>query len=203
MEYQNIVNQAYLGWSSFELLPKKSRNVLEANDILLTEDNKTNNANTSNENRKSAPKNKRNKNDQNKIVTAIVDDCMIKDVYGWKLCDKEEKVVVKHFSGSTTEDMKTYIQLSLKRDPDRVIIHLGRNDLKSSQDPETIAKDIIDIAKNSTTDKNEILVSSIVSRRDNLNGKGRQVNNNLQKLFLENNFAYVNHDNIRPQQHCS
>ena len=102
-----------------------------------------------------------------------------------------------------TEDMKTYIQLSLKRDPDRVIIHLGRNDLKSCQDPETIAKDIIDIAKNSTTDKNEILVSSIVSRRDNLNGKGRQVNNNLQKLFLENNFAYVNHDNIKPQQHCS
>ena len=144
-------------------MPKISRNVLEANDILLTEDNKTNNANTSNENRKSAPKNKRNKDDQNKIVTAIVDDCMIKD-YGWKLSDKDEKVAVKHFSRSTTEDMKTYIQLSLKRDPDRVIIHLGRNDLKSCQDPETIAKDIIDIAKNSTTDKNEILVSSIVSR---------------------------------------
>ena len=33
-----------------------------------------------NENRKSAPKNKRNKNDQNKIVTAIVSDSMIKDV---------------------------------------------------------------------------------------------------------------------------
>ena len=81
-------------------------------------DNKTNNANTSNENRKNVPKNKRNKNDQSKIMTAIVDDSMIKDVYGWELSDREEKVVVKHFSESTTEDMKTYIQPPLKCDPD-------------------------------------------------------------------------------------
>ena len=82
--------------NSFELLSENSGNVLEANNILSTEihnavkDNKTNNANTSNENRKSAPKNKRNKNDQNKIVTAIVGDSMIKDVYGWELSDRGE-----------------------------------------------------------------------------------------------------------------
>ena len=75
--------------------------------------------------------------------------------------------------------------------------------LKFSQDPETIAKNIVDIAKNITTNKNEILVSSIVPRRDNLNGRGRQVNNILQKLFVENNFANVNHDNMKPRQHCN
>ena len=111
-------------------------------------------------------------------------------------------MVVKHFSGSTTEDMKTYIiQPPLKRDPDRVIIHVDTNYLRSSQDPEAIAKNIIDIAKNSTINKNEILVSSIVPRRDNLNGRGRQVNNILQKLCVESNFAYVNHDNIKPRKH--
>ena len=56
----------------------------------------------------------------------------------------------------------TMIQPPLKRDPDRVFIHVGTNNLRSSQDPETIAKNTIDIAKNSTTNKNEILVSSIV-----------------------------------------
>ena len=67
----------------------------------------------------------------------------------------------------------TYIQPPLKRDhPDRVIIHVDTNDLRSSQDPETIAKNITYIAKNNTTNKNEILVLSIVLRRDNLNGKG-------------------------------
>ena len=96
--------------------------------------------------------------------------------------------------------MKTYIQPPLKRDPDCVIIYVGTNDVR---DPETVAKNIIDIAKSSTTNKNEILVSSIVSRRDNLNGKGRQVNNILQKLCVENDFAYVNHDIIKPPQHCN
>ena len=190
-------------------MSENSGNVLEANNILSTEihnaiqDNKTNNANTSNENRKSPPKNKRVKNDQNKIVTAMVGDSMIKDVYGWELSGREEKVVVKHFSGSTTEGMKTYIQTPVKKDPDRVIIHVGTNDLRSSQDPETVAKNIIDIAKNSTPNKNEIRVSSIVPRRDNLNGKGCQVNNILQKLCVENNFAYMNHDNIKSRQHCN
>ena len=128
---------------------------------------------------------------------------MIKDVYGWELFDREEKVVGKRFSGSTTEDMKTYIQHPLKCNADRVIIHVGTNGLRSSQDPETIAKNIIDIAKSSMTNKNEILVSSIVPRRDNLTGKDRQVNNILKKLCVGNNFAYVNHDHIQPRQHCN
>ena len=42
----------------------------------IVKDNQT--KNTSNENRRSAAKNKINKNDQNKIVTAIVGDFMIK-----------------------------------------------------------------------------------------------------------------------------
>ena len=73
--------------------------------------------------------------------------------------------------------------------------------MRFSQDLETIAKNIIDIAKNSTTNKNEILVSSIVPRRDNLNGKGRQVYNIFQKICVENNFAYVNHDSIKPRKY--
>ena len=55
---------------------------------------------------------------KNKLVTAIIGDSMNKDVYGWELSDREEKVVVKHFSESTTKNMKTYIQPPLKRDPD-------------------------------------------------------------------------------------
>ena len=84
----------------------------------------------------------------------------------------------------------------------RVIIHVGLNELRSSQDSETIAKNIIDVAKTSTTNNNESLVSSIVPRRENLNGNGPQVNNTLEKLCVENNFAHVNHANFKPRQHC-
>ena len=69
-----------------------------------------------------------------------------------------------------------------------MIIHVGTNNLRSSQDLVAIAKNIPDIAKINTTNKNEILVSSIVPPRDNLNGKGRQVitlyKNSVWKLIL-------------------
>ena len=48
---------------------------------------------------------------------------------------------------SADQRQKTYVQPPLKRDPDRVIIHVGTNELRSSQDPVTIAKNIIDILK--------------------------------------------------------
>ena len=128
---------------------------------------------------------------------------MIKDIYGWQLSDNNEKVVVTDFGGPTTEDMVTYIRPPLKRNPDRFIIHVGTNDSRSNQDPETIARNIVEVACNSKTDTNKVLISRIVPQRDNLNGKGRQVNIFLTKFCMENDFVYVNHDNIKPRQHCN
>ena len=36
-----------------------------------------------------------------------------------------------------------------------------------------------------------------------LNGKGRQVNIFLKKFCMENDFAFVNHDNMKSRQHCN
>ena len=63
------------------------------------------------------------------------------------------KVAVKHFSGSTTHMMR-YIKPPLKRNPDRFIIHVGKNNLRSDQDPETITRNIVEVANNSKTDRN-------------------------------------------------
>ena len=41
-------------------------------------------------------------------VTVMLGDSIIKDVKGWKLSDKKNKVVVKHFSGAKTKDMESY-----------------------------------------------------------------------------------------------
>ena len=49
-------------------------------------------------------------------MTAIAGDSIIRDVYGWELSEREEELVVKHFSRLTTEDMKNDIQPPLKRD---------------------------------------------------------------------------------------
>ena len=120
---------------------------------------------------------------------------MVKD-YVWELSDNNEKVVVKYFSGSTTEDMMTWIKPRLKRNPDRFIIHVRTNDLRSDQEN-------IEVANNSKTDTNKVLISSIVRARDNLNGKGRQVNSFLKEFCTENDFVYLNNGNIKPRQQCN
>ena len=55
---------------------------------------------------------------------------------------------MEHFSRSTTEDMMTYIKPQLKRNPEHFIIRVGTNDLTSNQDPETIARNIAEVANN-------------------------------------------------------
>ena len=67
---------------------------------------------------------------------------------------------MKHFSGYTTEDMVTYIKPPLKRNPDHFMIHAGTNDLRSNQDPETIARNIAEVANNRKTDTNNFKYSS-------------------------------------------
>ena len=64
---------------------------------------------------------------------------ILRSKIGWELSDNNIKVVVKCFNGLKTKDMMTYIKPPLKHNPDRFIIHVGTNDLRSNQDPETIA----------------------------------------------------------------
>ena len=87
---------------------------------------------------------------------------MAKYICGWELSDKNKKVVVKHFSGSTTENMMTYIKPPLKRNPNCFTIHAGTNDLRSNQDLETIVRNTAEVTKNSKTDTNKVLISSVV-----------------------------------------
>ena len=63
-------------------------------------------------------------------------------------------------------------------------------------------KNVVDVANNSKTDINKISISSIVPRRDNLNGKVCQFIF-LKKFCMENDFGNVNHGNIKPRQHCN
>ena len=92
---------------------------------------------------------------------------MVKDMIGWELSSNNEKVVVKHFSGSRTEDMMAYIKPPLKHNPDHFIIHVETNDWRSNQDPETIAKNIVEVSSSSKTNTNKVLISSTVPQRDN------------------------------------
>ena len=82
---------------------------------------------------------------------------------------------------------KTKTKRKRKRKPNRIIIHVGTNDLKGNSNSDEVAKSIIDT--------NEVLVSRIVPRRDNLNGN--------RHLCLQSHLSYISNDNIRPSYHCN
>ena len=56
---------------------------------------------------------------------------------------------------------------NLELNLNRVINHVGANDLRYSQDPQAIPKSIIVIDKKATNNKKDILILSIIPRRDN------------------------------------
>ena len=66
-------------------------------------------------------------------TTVIVGDSIVKNIYGQKMGNNtNSRVFVKSFSGATTGDMGHYIKPTLERNPDHVILHVGTNDLKTT-----------------------------------------------------------------------
>ena len=121
-------------------------------------------------------------------------DSITKDVKGWKLSDEKNKVVVKHFSGAKTKDMESYIIPTLEQNPETIIIHSGTNDF---------ARNIINLTTSCKTQTNEVIISSIVSRYDNLNEKAIRVNRCLEKECEARNISFIDHRNISPKHNCN
>ena len=99
--------------------------------------------------------------------------------------------------------MYHYSAPSLEYHPERVILHVGTNDLRSSKPADVIANEIIDLAKSIKRQENDITISSIVARGDHLNDKANETNNILKSLCYKNNFDFINNSNMWPNRHLS
>ena len=105
----------------------------------------------------------------------VVGDSIVKKVKCWELSTKDYLFVVRSFAGAKADDMESYIKPALKNKLEHIIIHCGTNDLKNST-PQSIAENILSLAKSSQQENNTVLVSSIVPRNDHLDKKGKEVN---------------------------
>lgn len=174
-------------------------------------DNKNNREENKNDKNKNKNKNKHLKknndrainqdnNNVKKSVTCIIGDSMLKDIKGWQLNKSLNKdfVVVKSFSGATTDCMEHYVKPTLTMQPNNIILHVGTNDLKSEATASKIAKKIFNIAKICHSESNaKITVSGIILRDDNLNDKAKAVNDILQKKCNNSNsIDFLDHSNI-------
>ena len=97
--------------------------------------------------------------------------------------------MVKHFSGEKIEDMKDYVKPTQEKQPAQIII-VGTNDSPGNRNSDKIANEIVEFENSFKTSKNNVVVSSIISRKDRFN-KAKEVNGNLQ---------LIQHHNINPSR---
>ena len=137
---------------------------------------------------------------EKKRVTCVMGDSMIKNIKGWKLNQHldDDFIVVKSFPGATSEDMSHYIEPSLEKRPQTVVIHTGTNDLKGVETANVIAKRIIKLATRCTDRGSQALVSGLINRGDQpkLNGKLEYVNELLKASCESRNIGFIDNSNI-------
>ena len=90
--------------------------------------------------------------------------------------------------------------------PDTLVIHGGTNSLRDeTRSAQQIANEVLSIGATAVElGVNNVIVSGIVKRKNGmeLERKRRQVNELLSKLSLDNNFLYINNDNISLNDIC-
>lgn len=138
----------------------------------------------------------------------IIGDSMVKKVNGFLLTKKVNHkclVKVRSFSGAKVRCLHDYVKPTLRDfNPDHIILHVGTNDLNSEKTSSQIANSIIELHNSLKTIDNEITVSLIVPRADNLNNKAIEVNNRLINMCNERNINFIDHKNdVQPERHIN
>ena len=124
-------------------------------------------------------------------VAVILGDSIVKNIYGnaiTKSIKHKKHVMVKHLSGTKIEDMKHHVKPTQEKQPAQIIIHVNHSD--------EIANEIVQFANSIKKSKNNVLVSSMVSRKDQFNNKAKEGNENLKDKCEEHNLQLIQHHNI-------
>ena len=139
-------------------------------------------------------------------TTFTLGDSIIKNVFGnaiTKSINHKKHVVVKHFSGAKIEDRKHYVKPTQEKQPAQIIIHVGTNDWRGNKNSDEIANEIVEFANSIKTSENNVVVSSIVSRKDQFNNKAKELNKNLKDKCEEHDLQLIQHHKINLFHHTN
>jgi len=135
-------------------------------------------------------------------IVVILGDSMMKGIKGFEISSKDQKVVVKSFSGATVDCMKDYVKPTISTQPGLVVLHCGTKNLRKPVKAKTIASNILDLAI-VVSEKSSFIISGIIPRGDNLYAKAIQVNQLLNGMCAERNIRFIDHSNIDPKAHLN
>ena len=98
---------------------------------------------------------------------------------------EKQNIIVKSFPGAELDCIYHYAIPTVKSNPDRIIMHCGTSNLKMNESPEAIAEKTMEVAKSVKSTTNEVVISSIIPRRDKLADKGSKVNGIVSKISVK------------------
>ena len=105
--------------------------------------------------------------------------------------------MVKNFSGAKIEDMNYYVKPTQEKKPVQIIIYFGTNDLRGNKNSDEITNEIVEFENSIKRGENNVVVSSIVARKDRFNNTAKEINENLKDKCEEHNLQLLQHHNIR------
>ncbi len=119
--------------------------------------------------------------------TEVTGYSMVKHIKGYKMSEAtggSEKIFVHAFHGATTDHMNSHYEPKMKKNPKRIVLHCGTNDVSNGYAPEEIADKIVDLAKSLKHEENAVFVPGIVRRGDPWNEKVTTTNRILEELCM-------------------
>jgi lysophospholipase L1-like esterase len=136
-----------------------------------------------------------------KKTVFIAGDSIVKNTVGARMSgnDSNHYFIVKPFPGATISDMEDFVKPLSRRSSDKMILHVGTNDLRSCT-PRVIADSIVNLVTQVKEDSpnTTIGISAILVRNDNndLAFKALQANITLKEYCLRNEIPFLNNSNI-------
>ena len=108
------------------------------------------------------------------------------------------------FSGAKVRCLYDYAKPTMRDfNPNRIILHVGTNDLNSEKTSGQTANSIIVLRNSLNTDNYDITLSLTAPRADNLN-KATEVNKRLVNTCNQRQNKFINHsDDIQPERHVN
>ena len=119
------------------------------------------------------------------------------------MSNEKRKVVVKSFSGATTNCMRSHIIPTKEQNPDVIILHCGTNDLRKTDTLDSIATNILEVAASLSTDTNRVVVSGLTQRNDQYWEKVDPLNDLLKSGASLRNIGFIDHSNIDYRYHLN
>ena len=123
---------------------------------------------------------------------------MMKHIIGHKMSEAtggSEKIFVHAFHGATTDHMNGHCIPTMKKNPKRIVLHCGTNDVSNGDVPEQIAEEVVDLANAMKNKENTAFISSIVPRGDRWNANVSKPIRRIKKLSAREELPFIDDNN--------